>query len=191
MKKASLFISLLAALIIAPLAAAETIRYKIDPVHSGITFKVRHFINQVPGTFTDFEGEIHFNPENPAENKAIATIHVNTVNTRNDRRDNHLRSDDFFGAEDFPAMEYESDEWHPMGDGRFHVTGHLTLLGKTYPVEMMVHYLGEVEGNNILRSGWVGQAAIDRTQWGMDYGVGGPLGRTVQIELNIQGHRKD
>ncbi len=191
MKKASLFLSLITAMVMAPLASAETIRYKIDTVHSGITFKVRHFINQVPGTFTQFEGEIHFNPENPADNKAVANIDVNTVDTRSDRRDNHLRSDDFFGVDDFPTMKYESDEWHPMGDGRFHVTGHLTLLGETHPVEMIVHYLGEVEGNDILRSGWVGETTIDRTLWGMDYGVGGPLGSTVQIELNIQAHRQD
>ncbi|MCC5804988.1 MAG: YceI family protein [Opitutales bacterium] len=190
MKMQRLFSGLLAFSVFASAAAAEVVRYKIDPVHSGIDFRVRHFINMVPGAFTGFEGEIHYDKENPSNSKAVATIDIASVNTRNEDRDKHLQQDDFFNAGEYPKMTFESTSWEPAGDNIYTVTGDLTFHGHTHPVEMQVQFLGEVEGRGVMRSGWRGTANIDRTKWGMD-GYTAFIGTTIPVELNIQGHRMD
>ncbi|MGC9452007.1 MAG: YceI family protein [Oceanipulchritudo sp.] len=167
---------------------AETTVYKIDPVHSGIQFKIRHFLNKVPGTFTGFTGEIHLDKENPANSKAFAEIEVQSVDTRNEDRDAHLQNEDFFKSSEFPRIGFASTEWIPLGDGKFKVKGLLTILGKANPVELDVSYLGEMEGYGVMRSGWEGSATIDRRDWGMTYGQPA-VGTEVDIELNIQAHR--
>lgn len=185
--KSILFV--LAGLITSVSASAEALVYRIDPVHSGISFKIRHFINKVPGTFKDFTGEIHFDKENPAASKAVATIDVSTVDTRNADRDAHLQNEDFFKASEFPAITFTSTEWKAVGEDTYEVTGLLGFLGIEKPVTVNVVHLGEVEGNETIRSGWEGTATIDRRDWGMGYGIPA-VGSEVQIELNIQAHRE-
>ena len=182
------FSLVLVALVSTLTVSAETIIYKIDPVHSGINFKIRHFLNKVPGTFTGFEGEIHYNKANPAESKAVAKIQVASVDTRNGDRDAHLQNEDFFKADQHPVIEFKSTEWIPSGEGAYTVKGLLTILGVAKPVELEVAYLGEMEGYGVLRSGWEGKVEIDRTEWGMTYGQPA-VGKDVEIELNIQAHR--
>lgn len=168
--------------------SAETVVYKIDPVHSGINFKVRHFLNKMPGSFTGFEGEIHFDKANPSNSKAVAKIDIASVDTRNTDRDAHLQNEDFFKSDTYPAMEFKSTEWIATGENTYSVKGMLTILGIEKPVELEVKFLGEMEGYGVMRSGWEGSAEIDRTDWGMTYGQPA-VGTTVEIELNIQGHR--
>ncbi len=188
MKTHRLLSGLLAFTVLASAAVAETVRYKIDPVHSGIDFRVRHFINMVPGAFTGFEGEIHYDKENPANSKAVASIDIASVNTRNDNLDEHLRQDDFFNAAEFPKMTFESTSWERAGDNLYTVTGNLSFHGHTNTVEIQVQFLGEVEGRGVMRSGWRGTTTIDRTKWGMD-GYTAFIGTEIPVELNIQGHR--
>ncbi len=172
----------------APLAA-ETVVYTIDPVHSGIHFKIRHFINRVPGTFGAFSGEIHFDKAAPENSKAVATLQVSSIDTRNKDRDAHLLNEDFFKADQFPLIEFTSTEWVPTGENTFKVKGLLKMVGREQPVELDVTFLGEVEGRGVIRSGWEGTAKIDRTLWGITYGAPA-IGNEVQIELNIQAHRE-
>ena len=167
---------------------AERISYTIDPVHSGVDFRIRHIVNQVPGAFTSFSGEIHFNKEDPAERKAVATSQIASVDTRDTQRDNHLRSDDFFDAENHPEMTFESTSWESAGKDAYKVTGDLTLNGQTHPVTLDVTFLGEVKGDDKIRSGWKGTTTIERARWGID-GFTAMLGDEVAIELNIQAHR--
>jgi len=172
-------------------ASAEVVKYKIDPVHSGIDFKIRHFINKVPGNFESFTGEIHFDKENPENSKAMATIQVASVDTRNDDRDGHLQNEDFFKAAEYPEITFESTEWTPTGENTYEVKGVLAMVGTSLPVVLDVEFLGEVEGRQKIRSGWEGSATIDRTQWGIDYGATvGSIGKEVEIDLNIQAHRE-
>lgn len=180
--------TLLALATAASAAAAEVAVYKIDPVHSGISFKIRHFINKVPGVFEEFSGEIHFDKENPANSKAVATIRVASVNTRNDDRDAHLRNEDFFTVSEYPEITFTSTEWEPTGENTFSVTGDLSMVGQTHPVTMEVTFLGEMEGRGKIRSGWEGSTTLDRTEWGMGYGTP-PVGKEVEVELNIQAHK--
>lgn len=168
---------------------AEPLVYKVDPVHSGINFKIRHFINKVPGAFDTFQGEIHFDKENPENSKAVATIDVSTVDTRNSDRDAHLQNEDFFNTVKFPSIEFKSTEWTPTGENTYSVKGLLRIMDVEKPIVLEVTYLGEMEGRGTIRSGWEGTATIDRTEWGMTYGTPA-VGKEVEIELNIQAHRK-
>lgn len=166
---------------------AERVIYKIDPVHSGVNFRIRHFINNVPGTFSRFEGEIHFDKSDPTNSKAVATIDLTSVDTRNSNRDEHLQQDDYFHTAEFPRMTFESTRWEVVDESNFKVTGNLSFLGRTNEVVLDVVFLGEMEGRGIIRSGWEGRTTIDRTQWGLTSGTPA-VGRDVHIELNIQGH---
>jgi polyisoprenoid-binding protein YceI len=168
---------------------AEPVVYKIDSVHSGISFKIRHFINKVPGTFAEFSGEIHYDKENPGASKAIATVGVKSVDTRNADRDGHLQNEDFFNSSLFPEISFTSTEWTATGENTFTVTGDLTIKDITKPVTLEVIYLGEMEGRGAIRSGWEGKATIKRSEWGMTYGTPA-VGDEVEIELNIQAHRE-
>lgn len=168
---------------------AEVVVYKVDPVHSGISFKVRHFLNKVPGTFSDFEGEIHFDAENPANSKALGVVRVPSVDTRNSDRDGHLQNEDFFNAPQNPLIEFESTKWEPVGENRFKVHGNLRMAGMEKPIALDLTYLGEMEGRGKIRSGWEGSAVIDRRDWGMSYGAPA-VGTEVEIELNVQAHRE-
>lgn len=187
LKKLTLFAFIFAA--ITSHSAAEVAVYKIDPVHSGITFKVKHFINMVPGAFTDFSGEVHFDKAHPENSKIVATINPASINTHHSDRDDHLRNPDFFDIDEHEKITFESKEWEVIGDNKYKITGHLTLLGQTHPQELTAYYLGEVVGRGVMRSGWKAEATIDRTRWGMNYGVSaGVLGGEIDVELNIQAH---
>ena len=182
-------ISLLSLIVaIALPASAEVLKYKIDPVHSGVNFKVRHFLTKVPGSFNAFSGEIHYDTENPANSKVTATIDVSTVDTRNDDRDAHLQEEDYFNAKAHPTMEFTSTEWIPTGENTYLVKGVLEMLGKSLPVELEVSYLGEMEGRGTMRSGWEATTTIDRSMWGLSAGQPA-VGLEVDVELNIQAHR--
>jgi polyisoprenoid-binding protein YceI len=182
----SLLIALLAMLPVS--AFAETLRYTIDAVHSGVDFRVRHFLNRVPGTFGRFSGEIHFDPANPANSKTFAVIDASSVDTRNERRDDHLRNPDYFNTELHPSIRFTSERWEVTGDNTFKIHGQLEIMGKSLPVVIDAVYLGEMEGRGVMRSGWEGKLTIDRTAWGLTHGAG-VVGNQVEIELNIQAHR--
>lgn len=180
-----------------PLAAQPSHTYEIDPVHSGVNFKVRHFFNQVPGKFTDFTGTIDFNEGDPAKSQATAMIKPASVDTSNDKRDGHLQEEDYFHVEKHDAIKFHSTAWEPngqteSGQAKYKVTGDLSMLGKTKPVTLDVVYLGEMEGQGpyegVMVAGWEATGTIDRTEWGLTGGQ--PIvGNEVQIDLSIQGHR--
>jgi polyisoprenoid-binding protein YceI len=169
-------------------AGAEVLEYEIDPVHSGIHFKIRHFINKIPGTFTTFSGKIVYDTEDPSKSSATATIEVASIDTRNKKRDAHLQEDDYFNAAAHPTIEFASTEWIPSGEGSYTVKGTLTMHGQSHPVEMEVSYLGEMETRGTIRSGWEGKTKLDRSVWGLTSGQPA-IGLDVDVELNIQAHR--
>jgi polyisoprenoid-binding protein YceI len=169
-------------------AIAEVVTYTIDPVHSGINFKIRHFINKIPGAFDSFSGEIQFDKENPENSKAVATIEVKSIDTRNEKRDGHLRNEDYFNEPQYPVIEFTSTEWIPTGEATYTVKGILKMMDVENPVEIEVTYLGEMEARNAIRSGWEGKATLNRADWGITGGQPA-VGLQVDVELNIQAHR--
>ncbi|WP_309399352.1 YceI family protein [Cerasicoccus maritimus] len=190
MKKATILItSLLTTLSV----FAEQYTYKIDPNHSGVNFAVRHFVNDVNGSFGKFSGTVTVDTEDATKNSAKATINTASVDTNNDKRDSHLQKSDYFDVAKFPDMTFETTKWVKSGDKKYQVTGNLSLLGVTKPVMLDVEYLGAVEGSGHYKGmeivGFKGTTKIDRTDWGLS--AGGPIvGDDVEITISIQGHRK-
>lgn len=170
-------------LLVSARAATET--YVIDPNHSSVGFTVRHVFTQVPGSFTKFSGTITVDQANPSANSADATIEVGSVNTANEKRDNHLKTPDFFDAAKFSTITFKSKSWAKTGDNTFDVTGDLTIRGVTKSVVLKVTSLGfgpgMMPGTQV--SGWEGTTKINRR----DFGVDGPamLGRAVGDEVSI------
>lgn len=147
-------------------AAVET--YKIDPVHSSIGFTIRHVFSPVPGMFTKFSGEIKVDRENPANNQVEATIDVPSIDTRNQKRDDDLRSARFFDAEKFPTASFKSKSWTKTGDDTFDVAGALTIRGVTKDVVLKVKSLGfgpGMMGKPV--SGWEATTTLNRNDFGI------------------------
>ena len=108
--------------------------WKLDPTHSEITFSVRHLaISKVRGSFEQFDVTVTA-PENPSDATVAATIEIASVNTKQSQRDQHLRTSDFFAADEHPQMIFASTAFHPEADGTFVLQGDLTLRGVTKPV---------------------------------------------------------
>ena len=171
-------------------ASAEATVYKIDSVHSGITFKIRHFFTKVPGSFGGFSGEIHFDSENPSLSKTMATVDLKTVDTNNEDRDGHLQNEDFFNTPKFPEAKFVSTSFKKTGDMEYTIQGDLTIMGKTKSVELDAEFLGEGPGRSgAVIMGWDASTTIDRRDWGIDYGQG-VVGNEVEITLNIQAKKQ-
>lgn len=168
------------------LAAEAAKTFKADPAHSGITFKIRHFFTTVPGSFGEFDATITYDEDDVSKSKAAATVEVKTVDTNNEKRDAHLTDEDFFHTEEHPAIKFESTKWEKTGDGKFKITGDLTMAGKTNPVTLDATLLGMQENQDgVLVSGWEAETTIDRRDWDITYGQG-IVGNEVTIEVFVQ-----
>ncbi len=185
-------VSIIASLTLASAVQAEVKTFTIDPNHSQVGFKVRHFFNQIPGSFTKFSGQILVDTNDMTQTKATATIQPASISTGNEDRDSHLQEDDYFDVTKFATITYESTKWEQTGKDTYKVTGNLTMLGTTKPVVLDVTYLGQQEGTgkyyaDKLINGFSAKGKLDRSDWGLD--SGGPVvGDEVEIELSIQGH---
>lgn len=165
-------------------AAPET--YTIDPVHSGVEFKVRHFINKVPGGFSDFEGVVVFDPDQVENCRTEVVIKTSSVNTQNDKRDEHLRSPDFFDAVKFPQIKFVSTQWLKTGPEDYTIRGQLTVMGKTMPVSLKAKFLGMVDGREGVKLiGWEATTVLDRVEFGIGYGLPA-VGKDVHVEISVQ-----
>ncbi|MHC2185158.1 YceI family protein [Rathayibacter agropyri] len=165
--------------------------WTIDPTHSEVAFSVRHLmISKVKGTFERFTATFTTG-ENPLDSTVEATAEVASVNTNEPNRDGHLRTGDFFEAEQYPQIHFVSTSVRPNGDD-FLVDGDLTIKGTTKPVTFEVEFGGfgtDPYGN--YKAGLTAKTTIDRTDFGLTYNAaletGGVLiGEKVTITLDLQ-----
>jgi polyisoprenoid-binding protein YceI len=183
MKPARLLLGLLV-LAITGRAAVET--YQIDPAHSSVVFNVRHFLAKVPGTFAKFTGTLTVDRENFEKNQITAAVEIAGIDTRNENRNKHLLTGDFFLAEQFPTATFTSKSWKKSGDQTYTVAGDLTIRGQTRPLVLEVRFLGFADGQRGAKlTGWEAATTIDRT----DFGVGKPersIADEVELSINIE-----
>ncbi|HEV8001076.1 MAG TPA: YceI family protein, partial [Planctomycetaceae bacterium] len=119
-------------------SAQETEEYAVDPDHSGVSFKISHLgLSWVQGRFDDFSGRFTLDRQNPANCSFQLAAKTEGVDTNNRKRDDHLRSPDFFNAKQFPVISFKSTAVRPAKEG-FEVTGDLTLHGATHPVTFLL-----------------------------------------------------
>lgn len=184
--------ALLAAALLAAPASAATETFTIDNVHSVAGFQVRHFFSNVPGRFGEMNGTIQYDAKNLANSSVEVTIPVASVNTQNEKRDGHLKSEDFFHAEKHPHMTFKSTKVVPgKAKDEFQLQGDLTIRGVTKPVTFDVKQLGVGSvGQMGTRGGWEATTTINRKDYGivwnrtLDQG-GAMLGDDVRINLAI------
>jgi len=166
--------------------------WNIDPVHSNISFSARHMmISDVKGEFDKFSGTITANDDDPKSVEIIATIDAASINTRAEKRDNHLKSPDFLDVAKYPTITFKSVKIEPDGDGKWKVTGNLTLHGVIKPVVLEVTGpTPEVKAMGI-RRGASATTTINRQDFGVSFNktldsgglvVGNDVGISIDIE---------
>ena len=136
----------LAALCASLLTARADDTYKIDPVHSSISFKVRHFFSYVTGDFTKFEGTIQVDSAHPEKSSVTATIDAASVDTKNAHRDEDLRSANFFEVAKYPTITFKSKSVKQTGADSGDIVGDLTMHGVTKEITLHAKFLGKGKG---------------------------------------------
>jgi polyisoprenoid-binding protein YceI len=167
--------------------------YKIDTSHSEIGFTVRHMMfAKVRGQFNTWGANLAYDAADPTKSTIEVQVDTASVDTREDKRDAHLRSDDFFAAEKFPKMTFKSNKVERAGEGRYKLTGALTIRDATHDVTLDVEQTGggkDPWGNQ--RMGFTAKTAISRSEWGLKWNqaleAGGVLvSDKVEIEVEAQ-----
>ncbi|GAA2446454.1 YceI family protein [Streptomyces mauvecolor] len=154
-----------------PALAALSGTYTIDPAHSSIGFTVRHaMVTNVRGSFTEHEGTLTLDGENPAASSASIDVKIASIDTGIADRDGHLRGGDFFDAERFPVMSFRSTGAKALGGDKYRITGDLTIKDVTRPLAIDLEFNGSATdpyGNQ--RIGFEGGADILRSDWGLTW----------------------
>ncbi|MDW8131564.1 MAG: YceI family protein [Bryobacterales bacterium] len=167
--------------------------WEIDSAHSSVQFAVRHMmVATVRGQFGKLTGKVRWDPAKPSEARVEAQVEVGSIDTREPKRDAHLRSPDFFDAEKFPTMTFRSTSVTPVGPGRYRLSGDLTIRGITRPVVFEVEGPGQpVRGmGGELRTGATATAKINRKDFGITWNrvldTGGvAIGEDVAITVDV------
>lgn len=167
--------------------------YKIDPAHSEIAFKVKHMmIATVSGNFTQFDATLQ--TEAPDFNNATISFEadVNSINTNNEQRDGHLKSEDFFAAEKFPKLTFVSKSFTKEDEEEYKLVGDLTIRGVTKTVELAVEYGGTMtDPYGQIKAGFDISGKINRKEFGLSWGVvteagGVVVSDDVKLHLSVQ-----
>lgn len=192
------FISLVTMLLLALPLSALASTWNLDPDHSAAQFKVKHLmISNVRGNFEKISATLHLDDRDITRSRVDVNIDVASINTGVNKRDDHLRSPDFFDATKFPAMTFVSTRVEKAGPGKLTVTGNLTIKGVTRPVVLRVDGLTpEVRDPwGQIRRGASATTTINRKDFGitwnksMDNG-GVVVGEEVAIQLEVEFVRK-
>ena len=168
-------------------------KWNIDTTHSEITFKVKHLvISTVTGKFTDFDASLETDSEEFEDANIRFEATINSIETGNEDRDNHLKSDDFFNAAEHPKMIFESTQFKKTGEDDYRLLGNLTIRGNTQPVELKAEYGGTVQdpyGN--IKAGFDVTGKINRKDFGLKWNAVTEAGNVVvsdevKLSLNVQ-----
>lgn len=187
--------ALLAALLAAtPALAADT--YVVDKVHSDTVFTVRHLVSKVTGRFGDFAGTINIDRDKPENSSVEFTIKTASIDTKEAKRDNHLRSPDFFDAEKNPEITFKSAKVKATGKDTYDVTGTFTLHGVAKEITLPVSFLGSMKDpGGEEKLGFETSTTLNRKDYGVSWNrtldAGGYLlGDDVKITISIEAGRK-
>ncbi len=179
----------LAALVTLTLSAQT--KWEIDKGHSNVLFTVTHLIvSEVVGNFKEFAGTFNYTKADFSDATAEFSIDVHSINTDIEKRDAHLKSDDFFNAEKFPKIVFKSKSFKKTGDKSYKITGDLTIRDVTKSVDFDATFGGEVKdpwGNT--KSGWKAATTINRLDYKLKWNSlleagGAVVGPEVQITFN-------
>ncbi len=164
--------------------------YAYDPVHSSISFKARHLdISWIHGRFNEAEGKFAIDKQDPAKSWFQLSIKVDSVDTANKARDEHLRQPDYFDAKQFPTIDFRSTSVKRVNDG-YEVTGDFTMHGKTKKVTLTLEGGKEAEFMGTKRIGFSTQLSFKRSDFGFDKTQIGLIGDEALVYIDFEGARK-
>ncbi|EJE49841.1 hypothetical protein PMI14_05594 [Acidovorax sp. CF316] len=169
-------------------AQAQSAAYAIDPTHTFVTFEIGHFgATTNRGRFDKKEGTVQFDRAGKT-GKVEITVDTTSINSGTPPFDKHLQSADIFNAAKYPTIKFVSDKFTFNGDKVSEVSGQLTLLDKTNPVTLKATQFTCYQSPMLKREVCGGdfEATIDRTQWGLDYGVQYGFPKTVRLVVQIE-----
>ena len=172
------------------ITASHAEGWKLDPAHSKIRFKAEYLlISETEGDFKKFDGSFTSAKPDWTDLKTTLSVDVNSINTDNEMRDGHLKSDDFFNAEKYPQIKFESTSVKKTGDKQYVLNGNLTIRDVTKAISMPVVYNGIVKdpwGNT--KAGFKSSAKINRKDFGLKYSGAAGTGEAVvgdEIEFTV------
>jgi polyisoprenoid-binding protein YceI len=190
MKKA-MMVAIATAIIATGVIAQTT--WKLDNAHSNVKFSVTHLIiSEVEGGFKAFSGKLESSKPDFTDASINFSVDVNSINTENEMRDKHLKSDDFFNAEKFPAMTFKGISWKKVDEKNYKLEGDLTIRDVTKRIVFNVVYGGIANdpwGNT--KAGFKATAVINRLEYGLKWNTmteagGAVVGKDVTIVLNLE-----
>lgn len=170
--------------------------WNIDAAHSNVMFTVRHLVSRINGQFKDFSGAFSFDEKKMDDSKVSFKIKTNSIDTTIGKRDDHLRSPDFFDSTKFPDMTFESTKVTSKGSNTLLIDGKMSLHGITKPVVFETEFLGLEKGpDGVRRAGFAAKTKINRKDFGLTWNKlvesGAMLvGEEVDISIQIEAIEK-
>ena len=171
--------------------------WEIDPAHSQASFVVKHMMfATVRGHFKVLSGHLHIDEQNPHNSWVDAQADAASVDTRQEQRDAHLKSPDFFDVQNYPTLTFKSTKIEHTGGNEYNVTGDLTIRGVTHPVTFKAEYYGQ--GKNpygLTVAGLSAKTKINRKDWNLNWNValeagGWLVSDDVTIEIDLEAVQK-
>ncbi|HRP88554.1 MAG TPA: YceI family protein [Edaphocola sp.] len=170
---------------------SNTINWTLDQAHSEITFKVRHLmISNVKGGFETFNANVQTHGEDFSTAQVELNIDASSINTRNNDRDNHLKSADFFETENYPSMKFVSTKVEKVDEDTFKLHGNFTIKDVTKPIALDVDFGGVVTDPwGSQKAGFTVSGKINRKEWGLNWNAALEAGGVLvgdEIKLNAE-----
>ncbi|MEQ5802441.1 YceI family protein [Halomonas sp. H10-9-1] len=173
-------------------AQAADYAIDIDNQHAFVQFKINHLgFSYILGSFEEFDGSFHYDPENLEASSAELEVQVASLNSNHAERDKHFLGDDFLDAGEYPTATFSSTGFEPTGEGEGVLSGDLTLHGETQQIEMPVTLLGEGEdpwGN--YRAGFEGSTTLELADYGIDMSAYPEAMRELELYVTFEGIRQ-
>lgn len=167
-------------------------KWELDKDHTSVNFEVKHFFNTVNGNFTDFDGNFFFDPDNLEDSKFDFTVAVSSIETNNEKRNNHLKSADFFNVEKFPEIYFVSTGFNKISDTQYEVKGKLRIKDVIKNVTIPFEITGKME-HPMKEGATLMGLAFNTTINRNDYNVGAGdwtsnkiVGENVKVSINTE-----
>jgi polyisoprenoid-binding protein YceI len=180
------------ALLITAGAFAQGTKWTLDKGHSNVKFTITHMVvSEMDGSFRIFDGSLEHSKPDFSDAKVNFTIDVASINTDNERRDGHLKSDEFFNAEKYPKMTFQSTSMKSLGNNKYELTGNLTIRDVTKPATFQVTHGGVLTTAQGAKAGFKATTTINRfdynLKWDRATETGGlVVGKDVTITVNVE-----
>jgi len=169
--------------------------WSVDYAHSSITFTISHFFTPIQGAFDKYEGKLMFDPEDLGSSYVEFKVDIESINTKNGKRDGHLKSADFFNAKEWPTMKFVSEKFETDGENKFLVHGKMTIRDVTKDVKVPFELLGvrdHLMKKGMLVGGIKAEFKLNRNEYGVgtgDWAATAVIGEEVNITLFFEVNR--